>query len=325
MARYIEILFRYWARFAVILVLLPIPVSIATLVYFRTYQATADLWVQDPTYFGSNTNVGSNGVAGWNQYLTPAQNEADELTQYLQTTSFLYAVGDRMAADGLADKKERDKLITSMLRNMHVTPSGSHLVVVTFSCSKASECTETLAATIAVFQDRLTQALKNQQQLSTSFLQGQLTAAQQRSASSEGALEKYLAEHPGVLVPTNGQTGIAQLDQLITQAQQDRDQVIQLQNELGQAQFTFAAADQFIRTSTHVVDSPTITAGGFLGDGSSLKRAAVVWLAAIGVAAVYLALLVWMDKTARDPRELTGRLSVPVLATIPLLPAKERF
>jgi capsular polysaccharide biosynthesis protein len=54
-----------------------------------------------------------------------------------------------------------------------------------------------------------------------------------------------------------------------------------------------------------------------------LKKAAVVWLAAIGIAAGYLALLVWMDKSARDSRELVSRLSVPVLATVPLLTAKE--
>lgn len=326
MSRYIEILFRYWVRFAVILIVLPTPVSIATLIYFRTYQSAADIWVQDPTYFGSSTNlVGSNGVAGWNQYLTPAQNESDELTQYLQTTSFLYAVGDQMAADGMTNEKERNKLVFSIPKNLKVTPNGSHLVSLAFSCSKASECTETLTATIAVFQNRLTQALKAQQQLSTSFLQSQLAAAQQRAATSEAALEKYLAEHPGITTLTSGQTGIPQLDQLLTQAQADRDQVTQLQNQLGQAQFTFAAADQFIKSSTQVVDAPGITAGGLLGDGSSLKRAAIVWLAAIGVAAVYLALLVWMDKTARDARELVGRLSVPVLSTVPLLTAKERF
>jgi hypothetical protein len=326
MARYIEILFRYWVRFAVIVVLLPVPVSVATLIYFRTYQAAADLWVENPTYFGSNANVLGTGISGWNQYLTPAQNETDELDQYLQTTSFLYAVGDRMAADGMADTKERNKLITSMPKNMHVTPNGSHLVTVTFSCSHASECTEALKATIVVFQERLTEALKAQEQLSTSFLQSQVAGAKTKADASEAALQKYLNEHPGLPVTlTSGQTGIPQLDQLLTQAQQDQTTLVSLEAQLGQAQYTFAAADQFVSTSTKVVDEPGITAGGFLGDGSSLKRAAVVWLAAVGIAAVYLALLVWMDKTARDTRELTGRLSVPVLATVPLLSAKERF
>src|SRR5258708_23709951 len=206
LARCVEILCRRWVRFAVILVLLPTPVSIATLVYFRTYQATTDVWVENPTYFGSNTNVGSSAISGWNQYLTPAQNETDELDQYLQTTSFLYAVGDRMAADGMTDAKERNKLITSISKQMHVVPSGSHLVTINFSCSKAAECTETLKATIAVFQERLTEALKAQEKLSTSFLQSQVAAAQQRVNDSEAALQKYLTEHPGLpLTLSSGQ------------------------------------------------------------------------------------------------------------------------
>src|SRR5579864_859482 len=86
MARYVEILFRHWVRFAVILVLMPVPVSIATLLYFRTVQSTTNLWVEEPTYLGAD--ISSNNVAGWNQYLTPSQNETDELAQYLQTDSF---------------------------------------------------------------------------------------------------------------------------------------------------------------------------------------------------------------------------------------------
>lgn len=324
MARYVEILFRYWARFAVILILLPVPVSIATLLYFRTVQATANLWVQDPTYFG--TNVSSNSVSGWNQYLTPAQNVNDELTQYLQTTSFLYAVGDKLPTMGVTDLHERNLLINSMTANVHIVSTGSHLLTLTFSCQKAASCTAVLGATVAVFQDRLTQALKSQQQLSTTFLQAQLDAAQKRYATSQAALETYLAAHPGILAaPSGQQTGNTQLDALVTQAQLDRDQVTQLQNQLGQAQFTFAAADRFIQNDIQVVDEPRITKGGILGDGSSMKRAAIVWLAAVGVAAVYLVLVVWMDKTARDTRELAGRLSVPILATVPRLSLQEKF
>jgi hypothetical protein len=43
------------------------------------------------------------------------------------------------------------------------------------------------------------------------------------------------------------------------------------------------------------------------------------------VAAAYLVLLVWIDQTDRDTKELVSRLSVPVLATVPRLAAKEKF
>lgn len=326
MARYIEALFRYWIRFAVILILLPAPVSLATLVYYRTVQATANVWVADPTYLTAGTS--SNYVAGWNQYLTPAQNETDQLDQYLQTDSFLKSVDGELANAGFENATERSQLIATIPKNMHVIANGSHLVTITFSCDKAAYCSAVLSSTIVVFQNRLTEALKAEEQLSTTFLKGQVDAADQRAKNSAAALEQYVAEHPGAaaLVAAGGQsTGIPELDRLVTQAVQDRNQDLNLQTQLGQAQYTYAAADQFIQTSTRVVDAPQITKGGLLGDGSSLKKAAVVWLAAFGIAAIYLVLLVWTDKTARDIKELTGRLSVPVLATIPRLASKEMF
>jgi capsular polysaccharide biosynthesis protein len=318
-------LFRYWKRFAVILIVLPVPVSMATLLYFRTFQATTDLWVQDPTYFGSNANVvGSNNVSGWNQYLTPAQNQTDQLDQYLQTTSFLDAIGDNLTTLGVTDEKQRNKLINSIHKNLHVLPNGSHLVTINFSCDHPSYCMVVLSATITVFQDQLTQALKAREQLSTSFLQSQLDPALARYKDSQAALQKYQAAHPGAHVTSSAGPGDPQLDQLATQAQLDLDQVTQLQNQLGQAQFTFAAADRFIQSNTQIVDQPRITAGGLIGDGKSLQRAAVVLVVAVGVAAIYLGLLVWVDKTARDTKELQGRFSIPVLATVPMLAARNR-
>jgi capsular polysaccharide biosynthesis protein len=322
MARDIEILFRHWVRFALLLVVLPLPVSVATLVYFRTVQATTNIWVESPAFYGSTPST----VPGWNQYLTPAQNETDQLNQYLQTTSFLRAVNDEMARSGVATSAERNKLIGAVPKGMHVIANGSHVVTINFSCSHATSCTAVLSATIQVFQNNLANSLKAQQQLSTSFLQSQLASAQQSADASEAALEKYLSDHPGVLVASSGQqVAYPELNRLVTKAQSDRDQVNQLQGQLAQAQFTFAYADTFIKTSTKVVDAPQIVSGGLMGDGSSLKRAAVVWLAAAGVAAAYLVLLVWIDQTARDTKELVSRLSVPVLATVPRLAAKEKF
>jgi capsular polysaccharide biosynthesis protein len=62
-----------------------------------------------------------------------------------------------------------------------------------------------------------------------------------------------------------------------------------------------------------------------MGDGKSLAAAALVGLLCLLAAAVYLAVLVWADQTARDAKELERRLKVPVLTTIPLIGLNERF
>ena len=68
-----------------------------------------------------------------------------------------------------------------------------------------------------------------------------------------------------------------------------------------------------------MVDAPSIAKGGLLGDGSSLKRALFSAVGCCAVAGAYLFILVFADKTARDPKEIERRLKVPVVVTIPTL------
>src|SRR3981081_1734478 len=95
MVKYIEILFRFKFRFAflLLLVLLPAGVGGTPVLLFPSYRATAQLWVDDPAYFGGATPT------GWSQYLTAAQNEQDSLIQLLSTRSFTEDLYRRVATD----------------------------------------------------------------------------------------------------------------------------------------------------------------------------------------------------------------------------------
>src|SRR5437867_967867 len=93
MVKYVEILFRFKFRFAFLLVLLPAVVGGITVLLFPSYRASAQLWVDDPDYFGGATPT------GWSQYMTAAQNEQDSLLQLLSTRSFNEDLYRRLATD----------------------------------------------------------------------------------------------------------------------------------------------------------------------------------------------------------------------------------
>jgi hypothetical protein len=316
MARYVEILFRHWLRFALVLIVLPIPATVATVIYFRTYEAATNLWIDDPSTL--NTNI---KVPGWNQFITPAQNQADALTQMLATKSFDDALLDTAYANGgITSASEQQQIRLTVPLNIKVVPQGTHLLSIIYSCQRASVCTAVLSATVTVFHDRLTAIQKDQQDLAISFLQSQVAAAKVHLKASQDALQKYLAAHPGVLLPASYQVGLnPELDGLELQLQQDTSSVSLYEGQLAQAQYTADAAGRFVEISTRTVDPPRITKGGFLGDGSSERRALVVLAVCISAAAAYLLFLAWIDKTARDRKELEHRLQIPVLATIPQL------
>src|SRR5229473_709195 len=110
MAKYVELLFRFRIRFAALLLLLPMGIGAATVVLFPTYRATADLWVDNPNYFGASFSP-----IGWNQYLTPAQNQADTLSQLLGTDAFATGLADRLNASGfVTDPVERRQVVGSL-------------------------------------------------------------------------------------------------------------------------------------------------------------------------------------------------------------------
>lgn len=320
MARYVEILFRHWLRFALVLIVLPIPATVATVIYFRTYEASTNLWIDDPSTLNASVKV-----PGWNTYATPAQNQADALTQMLATKSFDDALLDAAFQNGgITDAGQQQQIRLTVPLNIKVVPQGSHLLSIVYSCQKGSVCTAVLSATVTVFQQRLTAIQKDQQDLAVSFLQSQVTTATDHLKASQDALQKYLTAHPGLLLPTTYQIGMnPELDGLMLQLQQDTATLTSYEGQLGQAQYVAAAASRFIEVSTKTVDPPRITKGGFTGDGSSVRRALVVLAVCVSAAAGYLLFLAWIDRTARDGKELEHRLQIPVLASIPQLRLEE--
>lgn len=313
MARYVEMLFRHWLRFALVLIVLPLPATVATVIYFRTYEATTNLWIDDPGTLNANVKV-----PGWNQYMTPAQNQADALTQMLATKSFDDALlGAAFQAGGITDASQQQQISLTVPINIKVVPQGSHLLSIIYSCQRGSVCLAVLNATVTVFKERLTTIQKDQQDLAVSFLESQVAAASDRFKTSQAALQKYLSAHPGSQLPTSYQVGMnPELDGLLLQLQQDTSNLTSYESQLAQAQYVSAAAARFIDTSTRTVDLPRITKGGFTGDGSSVRRALVVLAVCVSAAVGYLLFLVWIDKTARDRKELEHRLQIPVLASI---------
>jgi uncharacterized protein involved in exopolysaccharide biosynthesis len=313
MARYVEMLLRYWVRFVILLIIAPMVLGASSALYFRSYTGTASLWVQIPSYLGSTVTP-----ALWNIYLTPAQNQADTLNELLSTDAFVTQIGDRlMETRAITDDTELSAVLRSLSTHFQVTADGAHLVRLTFSNERQATCTAVLKVTIQLFQERLTAAQVEQADLSTTFLSGQLKAAQAKVNASQAALQKYLAEHPGLKAETTPSAIETDLDKLVAQLQKDQSDVTRLQADIDQVTFIGAAAQRLVETNTKLIDQPRITKAGLLGDSSSLKRAALVSLACFTLGATYLLVLVWADKTARDAKELDSRLKVPVLATVP--------
>jgi len=309
MAKYIEILFRHRLRFLILLVVLPAEVAIATVFLFPKVTASSAIWVDTPSYFGISASA-----TGWNQYLTPAQNTTDSLNQLRSTGAFLTTLGaDLDARQTFADPGERNAVLSAVTTDLHVTPTGSHLVLLTYSCPRRPVCVDVLASTTQIYRDWLADKQQAQAKVAIDFYTAQLVQAQDGLLSDQNALTKYMAANPK-LKPADA-TLIPEFDQLVRNVDQDRAQVASLQSKLDGLKLTDAAAAQVVSTVFSVVDQPRIVGGQL----SSLprKQIAIADIACLAVALAVLVGMAWTDRNVWDAKELQKRLRIPVLATIP--------
>lgn len=318
MTKYLEILFRYRLRFAIAGLLVPAALSAGAIVLFPSSQASAAIWVDTPNFFGVSPTV----TSGWNQYLTPSQNTADQMSQLIRTDTFLAQLDGQLQSTGAyANDSERKETIGSIGTDLRATQSGSHLVIVIYTCRRAALCTSVVSATIEIYR----QSLANQRQtLATAainFYSAQLNDARNQLKNDQDALNRYLAGHPNVkyadapLIPD--------FSQLIQAVNNDQLTQENLQSKLDAVRFQSSASADVNNTIFTVVDPPRPSQGRI----SSLpkKQLAMVWVGCLALSAAWLTLLAWLDRTARDPRELERRLRVPVVAEIPVMTAQERF
>src|SRR6202011_4926263 len=109
LARYLETLLRYRLRLIVLLVVAPLTLGTSLALLLRTYEASAGLWIDSPSYLGQTV-----APADWSPRLEPAANATATLTQLLSTSQFSEEVADKLRSSGLlADPNARQALVAS--------------------------------------------------------------------------------------------------------------------------------------------------------------------------------------------------------------------
>ena len=319
MIKYIEILFRYKLRFVALLILLPAVVGGITVLMFPSYKATAQLWVDDPSYFGGSTPT------GWSQYLTPAQNEQDSLFQILSTRKFNEDLYQRLAQD-VPDPATRIKAIGGA--KFTILALGTHLMSITASCVQQPTCIVLVNRAVEALRDEQVQLEKDNATAGVAYLNTQLDQAKATQTNAENALRTYIATHPGIKVTANADpnsTTDPDLTRLTADVQNAQNAVTALQTQIARNNNIASASTALIQAGPSMIDPPAIQHGGITGDGSGIKKAGMTAGAALAVGLGYLFLLGWLDKTLRDPRDIERRFKLPVVTTIPELQPSERF
>jgi uncharacterized protein involved in exopolysaccharide biosynthesis len=308
MAKYVEILFRHRLRFLILIFFLPVEVAGACILLFPHQTAVSSLWVDTPTYISI-----SPAASGGSAYLTPAQNTADALNQLRSTDSFLTTLQNSLdSASTFQNVSERDSVLATLPTDLAIVANGSHLVVLTYTCPRQPMCSNVLNSTEQIYHQWLADQQSAQAKVAIDFYSAQLLDAQAKLRTDETALESYVAAHPGV--KTAQAPLIPEFDHLIRNVDDDTTAVSTFQQKLNDTKLTNAAVGQLDSTVLKVIDPPR-TVGGRI-NSLPKKQMVIGAIASLALAVAVLVIMVWSDRSAREPKDIESRLKLPVVATI---------
>lgn len=316
MKRYAETLFRYW------LIALA-PIAVLALVGYaavkgtpKTAQATAQLWV-DPSAFNASAN--------YNQYLAPADNEKDALTQLLQLSSFDWAVahGSPLYMQLLSKQLSPGGYLGADLqKNVQFASGGNNLLYVSYSYN-SKNWQLGLQVVQSVLNAALNQTqLLNQQQAasSISYYKLQFQIAQQNLKQSAQAFSRYRTAHGITTAELNAQMSVdPTLAGLYQQVQADQTSVANLRQKLATLQIQSTASAAPGQSGIRIADAPSVIIVS--SKKKQLTSLAIYLVIGLLLSGGFVIVKTLMDRSLRYADEVPEALDLPVLAVLPYNPA----
>lgn len=320
MRRALEIVFRQWRLFVLLLILLPVLSLAIGFTMPQSYQASATLWAANRF---NSTNAAS--APQWyvmlsDTTITPSQAEAAALTELLGSRTFAlqvaHAAGLSEHTSGATTPQQVDNaLFAEISHNVKVQSVGNNIVTITYTNANAQLATKVVAATMQTFATTTQQlALQTAKEL-LSADQTSLSGLQKSADDATAALYTFLSQHRSEASDYAKLNADANYQYLSAQVASAKQNVADVQSQVNQLQIQIATIGSQPDAFFTVQDAPTAVKASRT---MILLLALAVGLAvALVISIVYVALLMRADHSAYSAADLTDALSVPVLAEIP--------
>jgi uncharacterized protein involved in exopolysaccharide biosynthesis len=292
------------------------------------YESWAGIWVDRATQLKATSD--------WNPYLTPAQNQRDQLTELLRTRRFVNDVARRTPAVApLMNSRDGQDRVHKMLTNgLTVTTNGNRLLLLRLRADTPEIAFGLLNAVIETYREKDAESLADQAGLAITFFESRLSAAEEKYSASTDALRRYLAANPRLssleaprsagsaaqgpaLPPT---TLNPELAELVRRQELDQRSVLEARTSLEKAQLDAAAAAEGQEMGFQLVDQPLRPTAPIRETRKRLVVPAAGILVGLALSAALLVLLVASDRAARSEADLPP--GIRVVGVVPALKLK---
>ena len=276
------------------------------------YEATARIWVDRPAL---DNVLDPSAPSGY--LVSPGQQQADRLTQLLQTDSFVVAILTNTTASGrLASDPNRDRVIKEARGKLAVTPLGSNTVKISYTGSDPILCQQMVQSTIDRFRAWDLTARVEQSAIESQFYQKQLEIYQDQVDAAAKRVDDFQRDHP---YPDPSSPQYLELQGLQRELESARALLSATRTKIEQANAANSLSDTSRQVEFQLLDAPTIPTR----PAATLLR--LVEYLALGLAASFGFILfavvfaTWQDTTIRNGDDLQRLTRVPLLDAIPHL------
>lgn len=312
MRRYAETFFRYWLIAIVPIIVLPLADYAMTRHTPKTVLTTANVWV-DQSAAGANAN--------YNQWQTPAQNEAATLNQLLQASNFEQAI---IQASPLYLKvfarssNPYDAATADLLKNLQVTsrPDWPNLVSVIYTGNDWQVGLQVVNSFLSTARSQTQQLNQQQATKGIAYYSYQLHSAQQSLTQSTKQLSDYLETHsisPGQM---NAQLAVdPTLATLVQQNQANQAAVTSAQQQIAKLHSQQVPDSVAEQSQFQIIDGPHVSVVS--SRKQQIMNIAIALVIGLLLGGGFLVVKTALDRSLRYTDEVTRLLDLPVLAVMP--------
>lgn len=324
MEPYFETLFRHKLLFLFLLIVIPtLGVGYAIDQRQIDFQSTGTVWAEKPAFLDTGQD--------WNQWSTPAENQAGNVQEFIQTNSFaLDVLRQTDLSNQLGNAVLAQQTLTDFRKNIAIRSVGTHLLAISFTDPNPKVAQQVVTAVIDTFNTEVLANATSTGSVTIAFYQKQLDDVNAKLADTTAAIRGYLDAHPELGRPTGDTLNqmiastsfAAQNPQFVNLVQQQgalQKQQQSYQSTIDQLTLSKDSAPIGAQQAFRVMDAPGLPTSPI----SSLKKFAMSiglgFGAALGFVLAGTVLLTALDGTARSPRLAQRQLDIPAFAPLPLL------
>jgi len=314
--RYLGTFYRGRRLYLPVLLLLIAATVVGTYYLARTqYEATARIWVDKPAL---DNVLDPNSPSGY--VVSPGQQQADKLTQLVQTDSFVADIlKNTNASARLESAPERDRVVKDVRSKLAITPFGTNTVKITYAGSDPVLCQQIVQGAIDQFRAWNLTARVEQSAIESQFYEKQLQIYQDQVNAATKRVDDFQRDHP---YPDPSSPQYLELQGIQRELESARALLNTTRTKIEQTNAANSLSDTSRQTEFQVLDAPTVPNRPAATLTRLVEYLALGVLASFGLILCAVAFATWQDTTIRNADDLRRLTQVPLLDALPHLPSQ---